>query len=73
MRNKILQYKIQTIKMYNHSWHYNLTNKIFADTIADTICTANSIVYLCRDRDDHRYDVYTHSDIIDIIQMICNS
>ena len=28
------------------------------------------IVDLCRDRDNHRYDVFTHSDII---QMLCTS
>ena len=28
------------------------------------------IVDLCRDRDNHRYDVFTHSDII---QMLCAS
>ena len=32
----------------------------------DTICTANAIVDLCRD--NHRYDVFIHSDII---QMLC--
>ena len=37
----------------------------------DTICTGTSIVDLCRDRDNHRYDVFTHSDIIDVIQMNC--
>ena len=38
-----------------------------------TICslTAIAIVDLCRDRDNHRYDVFTHSDIINIIQMLC--
>ena len=34
----------------------------------DDICTATTIVDLCRDRDNHRYDVFTHSDIIDITQ-----
>ena len=37
----------------------------------DDICTATALVDLCRDRDNHRYDVFTHSDIIDIIQMLC--
>ena len=37
----------------------------------DTICTATTIVDLCRDRDNYRYDVFTHSDIIDIIHMLC--
>ena len=37
----------------------------------DTICTATAIVDLCRDRDNHRYDVFIHSDITDIIQMLC--
>ena len=39
----------------------------------DTICTATAIVDLCRGRDNHRYDVFTHSDIIDIIQILCTS
>ena len=34
------------------------------------ICTATAIVDLCRDRDNHNYDVFTHSDFIDIIQML---
>ena len=37
----------------------------------DTICTATAIIDLCRDRDNHRYDVFIHSDITDIIQMLC--
>ena len=46
-------------KVYNYaSLHYNV----------DDICTATALVDLCRDR---RYDVFTHSDNIDIIQMIC--
>ena len=49
-------------KVYNYaSLHSNV----------DDICTATAIVDLCRDRDNHRYDVFTHSDIIDIIQMLC--
>ena len=49
-------------KVYNYaSLHSNV----------DDICTATAIVDLCRDRDNHRYDVITHSDIIDIIQMLC--
>ena len=32
----------------------------------DDNCTATAIVDLSRDRDNHRYDVFTHSDIIDI-------
>ena len=39
----------------------------------DSICIATAIVELCRDRDNHRYDVLTHSDIIDIIQMLCTN
>ena len=37
----------------------------------DDICTATALVDLCRDRDNYRYDVFTHSDIIDILQMLC--
>ena len=37
----------------------------------DTVCTARVIVYLCRDGYNQRYDVFTHSDIYDIIQMLC--
>ena len=37
----------------------------------DVICTATAIVDLCQDIDNQRYDVFTHSDIIDIIQMLC--
>ena len=37
----------------------------------DDICTATAIVDLCRDNNNHRYDVFTHSDIIDIIRMLC--
>ena len=49
-------------KVYNYaSLHSNV----------DDICTATALVDLCRDRDNHRYDVFTHSDIIDIIQMLC--
>ena len=49
-------------KVYNYaSLHSNV----------DDICTATAIVDLFRDRDNHRYDVFTHSDIIDIIQMLC--
>ena len=45
-------------KVYNYaSLHSNV----------DDICTATALVDLCRDRDNHRYDVFTHSDIIDII------
>ena len=32
----------------------------------DDICTATAIVDLCPDRDNHRDDVFTHSDTIDI-------
>ena len=50
-------------KVYNYdSLHSNV----------DDICTATALVDLCRDRDNHRYDVFTHSDIIDIIQMLCS-
>ena len=37
----------------------------------DTMYTATAIVDLCRDRDNQRYDVFTHSDVSDIIQMLC--
>ena len=37
----------------------------------DTICTATAIVDICRDRDNQRYDVFTLSDIIGIVQMLC--
>ena len=37
----------------------------------DDISTETAIVDSCRDRDNHKYDVFTHSDIIDIIQMRC--
>ena len=41
-------------KVYNYaSLHSNV----------DDICTATALVDLCRDRDNHRYDVFTHSDI----------
>ena len=32
---------------------------------------ATALVDLYQDKDNHRYDVFTHSDIIDIIQMHC--
>ena len=41
--------------------------------IVDDICTATAIVDLCRDRDNQRYDVFTRSDIIYIIQMLGTS
>ena len=37
----------------------------------DDICTATAVVDLCQHRDNQRYDVFTYSDIIDIIQMLC--
>ena len=39
--------------------------------MVDDICTAIAIVDLCRDSNNHRHDVFTHSDIIDIIQVNC--
>ena len=49
-------------KVYNYaSLHSNV----------DDIFTATALVDLCRDSDNHRFDVFTHSDIIDIIQMLC--
>ena len=35
------------------------------NTDVDIQCTANAIVDLCQDRDNHRYDVFTSSDIKD--------
>ena len=37
----------------------------------DTICIATALVDLCRDRNNDRYEAFTHSDFIDIIQMLC--
>ena len=39
----------------------------------DDICTATAIVDLCRDRDNHRCDVFTHSDLIEFIEMLGTS
>ena len=44
-------------KVYNYD---SLHSKV------DDICTATAIVDLI-----HRYDVFTNSDIIDIMQMLC--
>ena len=39
----------------------------------DIQCTANAIVDLCQDRDNQRYDVFTSSDINDIVQILCTN
>ena len=58
----INEFNVVMKKVYNYdSLHSNV----------DDICTATALVDLCRDRDNHRYDVFTQSDIIDIIQMLC--
>ena len=42
-------------------------------TDVDIRCTANAIVDLCQDRDNQRYDVFTSSDINDILQFLCTN
>ena len=42
-------------------------------TDVDIQCTANAIVDLCQDRDNHRCDVFTSSDINDILQYLCTN
>ena len=42
-------------------------------TDVDIQCTANAIVDLCQDRDNHRYDVFTCSNINDILQFLCTN
>ena len=42
-------------------------------TDVDIQCTANAIVDLCQDRDNHRYDVFTSSYINDILQFLCTN
>ena len=40
-------------------------------TDVDIQCTANAIVDLCQDRDNQTYDVFTSSDINDILKIFC--
>ena len=42
-------------------------------TDVDIQCTANAIVDLCQDRDNQRYDVFTSSDINDILKILCTN
>ena len=40
-------------------------------TYVDIQCTANAIVDLCQDRNNQRCDVFTSSDVNDILQLLC--
>ena len=77
---KNISYFMYTYSISMHDWEkpLNVVMKkvVIYDNLhsnVDDICTATAIVDLCRDRDNHRYDVFIHSDIIDIIQMLCTS
>ena len=57
-----------------HGWKKPLNvvmKKVFNYDSLHSNVDAKTIVNLCRDRDNHRYDVFTHSDITDIIPMLC--
>ena len=73
---RYFMYKYYSISMFDWEKPLNvLMKKVYnyasLHSNVDDICTATALVDLCRDRDNHRYDVFTHSDIIDIIQMLC--
>ena len=66
------------INMYDWGKPLNIVmQKVYAydklHTDVDIQCTANAIVDLCQDRDNHRYDVFTSSDINDILQFLCTN
>ena len=66
------------INMYDWGKPLNIVmEKVYAHdklhTDVDIQCTANAIVDLCQDRDNHRYDVFTSSDINDILQFLCTN
>ena len=66
------------INMYDWGKPLNIVmEKVYANdklhTDVDIQCTANAIVDLCQDRDNHRYDVFTSSDINDILQFLCTN
>ena len=66
------------INMYDWGKPLNIVmEKVYAydklHTDVDIQCTANAIIDLCQDRDYHRYDVFTSSDINDILQFLCTN
>ena len=74
---RYFMYKYNIISMYDWEKPLNVVmkNVFIYDSLhsnVDDICIATAIVDLCRDRDNHRYDVFTHSGIIDIIPMLCS-
>ena len=75
-----ISYFMYTYSISMHDWEkpLNVVMKkvVIYDSLhsnIDDICTATAIVDLYRDRDNQRYNVLTHSDIIDIILMLCSS